>query len=93
VNQFLSAGQERTRESQRGDGTNENHDAPDGSLDGDSLITEDADETGLTANWRESNEGSVVGHDGLDLLEAFGQHPVELAWQDRRVPRDDALAL
>lgn len=73
--------------------THQSHDASNRPLDVDSLISVDADETRLASDDGEGDEGRVVGHDGLQLLESFGDEPVELPREDRRISRDDTLAL
>ena len=57
------------------------------------MVALDRDKARLTSDGWEVDEGAVVVHVLLNLLEPVREHPVELAGQDRRVARDDALAL
>lgn len=73
--------------------THESHDRTNRPLDVDAVISVNRDEAGLAPERRKVDKGPVVVHDLLDVLEAVGEHPVELARQDGRVARDDAFTL
>lgn len=73
--------------------TYESHDRTNRPLDVDAVISVNRNEAGLAPDRRKVDKGPVVVHDLLDVLEAVGEHPVELARQDGRVARDDAFTL
>lgn len=61
------------------------HDRANGSLDVDSVIPVDRDQTCLATDDGEIDESAVIIHAELDLFETFRQNPVKLAWENGSV--------
>lgn len=57
------------------------------------MVAIDGDEGGLTSDCGEVDKSPIVVHRLLEFLESIGEHPIEFPWKNRRVPRDNALAL
>jgi hypothetical protein len=77
----------------KGTTTHQSHNRPNRPLDVHAVISVHRDQARLTTDRREIDEGPVIVHDLLEVLETVREHPVEFAREDGRVAGDDALAL
>jgi hypothetical protein len=57
------------------------------------MVAINRDETRLTADDGKIDESAVIIHCLSDLLQSIGEHPVELAWKDCGVSRNNTFTL
>lgn len=77
----------------RAHGTYQLHDSANSPLNVHPVITQDSDHARRTADRRKLDECCVVMHQRLEILCAFGDHPVKLARKNSGISGDDLLAL
>ena len=69
------------------------HDRSYRTLNIDSVISIDGDETSGATQGRQLDEGSIVRHNGFELFRSLRDHPIQLSRKNGCIPRKNGLGL